>query len=231
MIVTLFSAPALAGKNAAEPVPLSDTLIELPGMATDARQDCVVGEPDYAWIIDDYIWGLESYKAYCHTDNCSSCPPGAEDWLVENILQVFSLLEEDVPCTLYAHVDIGEVDWTDPNCPVPGDVIWESATYWIIVSEPGLYVWPLPTDSCPPVSGEFFAGYYWDRLFPEGGRPGLVLADAPCAACWSYNDYGSGPIDLCEMELGNLSLFVDLSCNVMSPVGESTWTTIKGLYQ
>src|SRR3990172_543215 len=106
------------------------------------------------WQINGWLIGNELYKSYL--DPSQSC----------TLPYPFKIYEINMPMTfdaatpLIVSVDVELADFTNPNCPVPGELLAISAQYQYDVPGAGLYdVW-VPLDSPVTVTGPFFAGFF-----------------------------------------------------------------------
>lgn len=105
---------------------------------------------------------------------------------------------------------IWEVDLTDPQCPVPGDIMTTGPSYPIVLTPGGWKVGMPLASSSVCVFGPYFAGVEVVSEGP-GNDFGVVLDDGttvPPRTCANYLDYGSGWSDfLTAVTARNLRMF------------------------
>ena len=201
-IVTYFcTALILAVSIASADVSKSGKLRNLPkatiktlraASALSAVDTCIVRQDaGLYWRIDGWLIGNELYKSYL--DPSLSC----------NLPYPFKIYEINMPIAfdsatpLIVSVDVELADFTNPNCPVPGQLLAISAQYQYDVPGAGLYdVW-VPLDTPITVTGPFFAGFFVGNTFAARVNPGLITDNVP-VQCVSYNiwDTTIGFVDL-----------------------------------
>ncbi|MCH8027197.1 MAG: hypothetical protein IID63_03640 [candidate division Zixibacteria bacterium] len=167
------------------------------GYTISAADTCIVRhDAGISWRIDNWIIGNELYKSYL--DPAASC----------QLPYPFTVTEINMPMVFHAStplivaVDIEEADLSNPNCPVPGQLLAISSQYEFVVSEAGIYdIW-IPLDTPFTVDGPFFAGFFIGNTFEADVNPGLLTDSIPMQ-CVSYNIW--------DTTLG----FVDLGNNVI----------------
>jgi len=149
---------------------------------------------------------------------------------------------EDVPTTFDVYVDLEDALW-DGVCWVPGIEDCVSPVYSVTIDTDGLYDISLPIyDACDcayffsPVTCQpfyYFLSFHFPNAFPTGMEPDVVTDDFPLG-CTSYNDFGSGWLDLVtEYSFpGELMIWADVAC-CDNPVGDGacSWGKIKNLYR
>jgi len=200
-----------------------------------SRQDCQVGNlnPMY-YLIADWIWGAEGYKFLFDPMATCQCEAGFH---LETVHLALDFGAEDVPTSFDVYVDLEEAIW-DPvlQCWFPGPEVCVSQVYTIDITEAGTYDIAIPIiDECNCAAMEFLylISFHIVGEFDPAMRPGIITDEFP-TNCTSWNDYGSGWLDL-VFDFGfpgNLILWGDVTCCEF-PVGaeENTWGGVKNLYK
>lgn len=206
-----------------------------PGLeASGANPACEFGNLNpISFAITGWILGMEKYKTLFTADptGCSICTEGFNVTSVSLSMQ-FGI--EDVPVTFDARVDFEEAIW-DENlaCFVPGATICESSVYTVTIDAPGLYNIALPLDAaCVCAEFGFTYGIGFEFLTAFASAPDLIT-DAFPVGCTSYNDYGSGWVDLATFVFpGETSMKAEIDCcnNPVATEG-STWGSIKSMFR
>lgn len=163
-----------------------------PGFSLAAGDTCIVRhDKGLYWRIDQWVFGNELYKSYLDPE--ASCPLPYPFTIYEiNMPMIF-----DATTPLVASVDVEVADFTDPNCPVPGDLLAISSQYQFTVPGAGIYdIW-IPLDSPITVNGPFFVGFFIGNTFAAGVNPAIITDSVP-TQCVSYNiwDTTVGYVDL-----------------------------------
>ena len=233
-IIVLFALLIVASPLAAREASLDPNHIVTSSLNTFSLVDRIPGDlceacnNSYYWTVDGWLLGNESYNTYCDPSECPDCTGG---WIPISVT-IYLYWAEENTCELTMSVDIQEVDWTVPECPMPGALIVASDPVVVGPFSPaGLWAitLPLPED-CPVLDEPFFASVSFLNACAE--MPDLVTDEGPCLPCITWNDWGSGWQDLCDFGFpGNLSVYTTLECQGPSPVHGATWTTIKNTYR
>lgn len=206
-----------------------------PGLQpSGANPACELGnlEP-IAFAITDWVLGNEKY-ATIFTAEPTSCSICTEGLTVEGANLVMQFGADDVPATFDARIGFGEALWDENlNCFLPGATICESSVYTITIDVPGLYNISLPMDT-PCACAEFGYNYTIEFEFlTTATTPYDVVTDASPVGCTSYNDFGSGWVDLLSFGFpGEVSLKALMAC-CSNPVSteDSTWGSIKSMFR
>lgn len=189
---------------------------------------CEACNNSYQWTVSEWLIGDETYKIYCDPGDCPYCEGG---WKPLSVT-IYLYWAEENTCELTMSVDIESVDFTDPLCPAPGETLCSSAPVTVGPFTPaGLWAVTLPLPGeCADIDTTFFAGINFHGLCTV--LPDLVTDGGPCEPCVSWNDWGSGWVDLCDYDFpGNLSVYTTLECQGPTAVRTETWGTIKGHYR
>ncbi len=197
VIVLMSAAGAMASKENARVEALRSldaaSVHAAPQFAT-AVQCTVNNLGDPAWQISGWLIGMELYKSY--QDPGQSCS-GPYPFSVEEVHMM--IWANTLPCTLFVSVDVESADLTDPDCPVPGELLSLSSEYMFILDQAGynLYLISVPLDSTATVDGPYFAGFYIANVIDESRGVQMITDDFP-ALCRDYNiwDPDIGYIDL-----------------------------------
>lgn len=140
-----------------------------------------------------------------------------------------------MPATFSAGVDVANAVW-DPSreCLRPGSAFCISDAAEFTVEAAGLFEFSIPfTCECLDVSSPYFLSFHVTTVFPETGRPDLLTDEAPLG-CTSWNDFGSGWIDLVtENELpGEIIIRASAECcDDPLDAENKNWGDIKSLYR
>lgn len=151
---------------------------------------CTVMDGEPIYYVYPWVVGDELYKSYQDpTDFCDRPYP----YTIEGV--GFYLIYLSVG-NIYVSADVEEVDLSDPNCPLPGNLLTISSLYEVSLDSSVSYLYKilLPLDTPVVVNDPFFVGIY----FALDGNPegaGVVIDSFP-APCRSYNDWGEGYVDL-----------------------------------
>jgi PKD repeat protein len=151
-----------------------------------------------AWAIDGWLMGDELYKALLDPSaNCDNPYP----YTVEEIHMMVGF--EGATYITYAG-DVEAVDYTNPNCPMPGALLGMSPDYQDWVPIPDFYdIWVV-LDPPVVVNGPFFAGFYFGPGIDPYSVPLIVTDDTP-VLCNSFNmwDESVGWVDMVDNSLYN----------------------------
>ena len=145
-----------------------------------------------AFYITDWFYGLEWYANYQDPQEhgCVSVFPFLVD-MVGFDINVGAAISIEVQGFVL------ETDLTDPDCPVPGDVLCETPIYTVDIPSAGWWTIGLPmVDRCCMDDPYFAAIYIYTDFYGMPDRPDPVAEDDPDDICRSYNDYGYGWEDL-----------------------------------
>lgn len=229
MVVFAILAIASTGAHAApaQPIPGAAEDEEAPQAhkAGDVSEGCHKG---YYWTIEDWFTGNESYRVYCNPASCGACEGG---WKPLNV-KTYLYWDRQNSCSLTVSATIQEAISDGSGCPRPGRLVATSEAIVVGPYSPaGLWgvTVPMPPET-PVLSGPFFATLTFHDTCEE--PPSLVANAGPCLACASWVNRGGGWEQLCgDAFPGNLSVRTSLQCQGVSPVDESSWTTVKGKYR
>ncbi|HEX2896470.1 MAG TPA: hypothetical protein VHP63_00275, partial [candidate division Zixibacteria bacterium] len=170
-----------------------------PGFSLAAGDTCIVRQDKgLYWRIDQWVIGNELYKSFLDPEASCELPYPFTIYEI-NMPMIF-----DATTPLVASVDVEAADYTDPNCPTPGDLLAISSQYQFTVPAAGLYdIW-IPLDSPITVNGPFFVGFFIGNTFAAGVNPAIITDSVP-TQCVSYNiwDTTIGYIDLGDNEYWN----------------------------
>ncbi len=229
MILVALATPLAARESVTDVELITTSLVgSYPPAERDPGDLCEACNSSYYWTVDSWLTGNESYKTYCDPSNCPCCDAG---WKPVSVT-IYLYWAEENTCQLTLMADIENVDLTNPECPMPGDVVATSDPVVVGPFSPaGLWAVtvPIPID-CPIMDEPFFAAI----TFADDceALPALVTDEGPCDPCMNWNDWGTGWEDLCDYGFpGNLSMYTTLECQGPSPVQAATWTHIKSLYR
>ena len=226
LCVLLAASSALADK-----IPtikkLDDLEIQELNLGAPGRQ-CLMGNlnpPAYA--ITDWIIGNEGYKYLFWPPDYCQCPGFFLD-------TVHMYIQTDGPVNFDAYVDLEDAEWDDDTqCWVPGIVDCESPIYSIDIPSDGLWDigLPMPEDNCDCAYMEYwyFIGFYFiTELVAD------AVTDNIPVGCTSYNNFGSGWVDLVTTYgfPGELIMYADVHCcEEPVPAIPETWGGVKSLYR
>jgi len=146
------------------------------------------GSPAFA--IEDWFFGDEWYANYQDPEefDCVAVWPFEVVDVGFNI-QIQQAFSFDVqPYVL-------DADLTDPDCPVPGGVLCEGPIYTVDLPSAGHWVIGLPIGDECCVYGPYFAAVYIVTDIAAELADGIA-EDDPTDVCRSYNDWGSGWVDM-----------------------------------
>jgi hypothetical protein len=200
-LTVLFSTTYSAGKKTARIERIGENNVKelRAGYLLSTADTCIVRhDAGLYWRINGWVVGNELYKSYL--DPAATC----------DLPYPFTIHEINMPMAfdaatpLVVSVDVEAVDYTDPSCPAPGELLAISAQYQFDVPGAGLYnVW-VPLDAPIVVDGPFFAGFFIGNEFGSGVNPAVITDSIP-VNCVSYNiwDTTIGYIDLMGNEFYN----------------------------
>jgi len=199
------------------------------------RQDCQVGNLNTpVWAINDWILGNEGYKLVFDPMATCDCPLGFH---LQTVHMLMNFGAEDVPATFDVYADLEEAVFDEVSgCWLPGAEVCASPVYSVTIETAGLYDISLPigdTCECADMRYIYLLSYHFMTAFPAGMEPDAVSDDIP-TSCISYNDFGSGWLDLVTDFgwPGNIIMYADADCCEF-PVSDegSTWGGVKNLYR
>ena len=189
----------------AKQVKLPQTVLKTASDTCFVRHDRGDGTPIYSY--NSWVVGDELYKAYL--DPSLTCP-NPYPFLVTNI---HIYLYYVASSTDTFSVDIEEVNYTNPNCLAPGEVISISSVWEISAQQGGLWDFVIPLDTPVIVNGPFYAGVYIHNLVNQNVGPSVVTDSSyNLPYCTSYNlwDVDTGWVDLNQRGfIGRLILFAE----------------------
>jgi len=193
LLLIASSAAAAAGKSGKKVKIASKSVTALrPGFALAAADTCIVRhDAGLYWRINGWVIGNELYKSYLDPEAGCQLP------YPYTITEINMPMAFDATTPLTVSVDVEAADFTDPNCPVPGELLAISSQYQFTVPGAGIYdIW-IPLDSPITVNGPFFVGYFIGNTFAAGVNPGIITDSVP-TQCVSYNiwDTTIGYVDL-----------------------------------
>ncbi|MCJ7578787.1 MAG: hypothetical protein MUO91_10085, partial [candidate division Zixibacteria bacterium] len=148
--------------------------------------DLALAGPYYYW--SDWLNGDEEYATYQAPENygCTSVYP-FEVREVTILLYTSQAVTLDLQSRIYD--DGGTV-----QCPAPGDTICEGAVYSVSIPGAGGWIVSLPCTCC------VYAPYFACVDIKTTGLLNIVFPvttqTPPQVLCYSYNDYGTGWVDL-----------------------------------
>jgi hypothetical protein len=127
--------------------------------------------------------------------------------------EVHWIMQANVPVTFDAQAMIWEVDWSDPTCPKPGNVLCSGPVRTYDLTSAGVYqvnyfleLPPTPSGCC--VLGPYFAGINVITHTGSFGIIDLVISDVsgtrPCA---NYNNWNNFWDDMEAQQSGDLILW------------------------
>jgi len=232
VIAVAFAIVAVATPTIARDVvalPLEDVVpMEYPG-ERDPGDQCDGGHTGYYWTIGSWFTGEESYAVYCDPTECTGC---TGSWRPLSVT-MYLYWEEENSCAMTVHAEILEADLSDPGCPTPGSTVVSTSVSMTAgpFSPAGLWAVTIPVpEECQGFTDPFFASIVFEDTCDE--VPDLVADAAACNDCASWNDWGIGWDELCTYTFpGNLSIYATMECMGWSPVRETSWGTIKGMYR
>lgn len=169
--------------------------------------DCAFGSDpgSIAGYYDSWWYGEEVYAYRINPQDygCTTCNAGFN---VRAINMVLFLDPASTP-GLVAHLMTA-----DGTCTVPGTIIDSSDPYTVSgISAAGPYIIEIPCDFvCSDMDQEYFlAVEFTDTSGPVG-----IVIDNDTSTCVSYNDWGSGWVDLVDQYSfsGNLAIYADVDC-------------------
>ncbi len=226
-LVLVVACPAPAREVAAQPLALQD--VHQYAFEREPGDQCDGGYSDYYWTVNGWFTGNESYAVYCDPTGCAEC---SGSWKPLSVT-IYLYWEEENSCALTVHAEIIEADMSDPECPTPGSTVASTSVPMIAgpFSPAGLWAITIPMpEDCPGFTDPFFAAVVFEDCCED--LPQLVNDAGPCSGCMSWNDWGIGWDELCAYSFpGNLSIYATMECIGSSPVGNTTWTTIKNMYR
>ncbi len=196
--------------------------------ARDPGDLCDRSHTGYYWTVGGWFTGHETYWIYCDPTACPECSGG---WRPVSVT-IYLYWEAENTCSLTVSAGIEAVNLSNPDCAVPGSVIVASDPMAVGPFSPaGLWAVTIPLPEDAPIQGEpFFASLTFHDTCDQ--LPVIVTDEGPCDDCASWNDWGTGPQELCQFGFpGNVSIFATLECQGPSPVEPTTWTTIKSRYR
>ncbi len=197
IILLMTVASAGASRKSPQKSPLDKSEIwnmhAAPQFAT-AEACTVLNQGEISWRISHWLVGAELYKSLQDPGQVCS---GPYPFTVEAIHMI--LYVANFPCTLYVSVDVESADYTDEQCPVPGELMSISSEYMFILDNPNynLYQISVPLDSPAVVDGPYFAGFYLANIVDTTWGLDIITDDAP-TPCVDYNiwDTTIGFVDL-----------------------------------
>jgi hypothetical protein len=187
-----------------------------------------------AFAISSWFTGQESYAAVFDPSAQLGCDNGFQVQMVHQIMQ---FTETQVPVTFDVYAGLGSAVW-DPTvgCFVPGPLECRGATFTVTIDAAGLYDIAIPLDcDCAfmydPTGAPYI--YYVSMTYPTLFSANVVSDGVP-ANCFTYNDYGTGWVDLGPIFTtgGNVNVFGEAVC-CDTPVATEgrTWGNIKSLFR
>lgn len=190
----IVSATSAVGLKSGKKVEVSSKSAKTlrPGFSLTAGDTCIVRhDAGFYWRINGWVIGNELYKSYLNPE--ASCPLPYPFTVYEiNMPMIF-----DATTPLIVSVDVEAADFTDPNCPAPGELLAISSQYQFTVPGAGVYdIW-IPLDSPVTVNEPFFVGFFIGNTFASGVNPAIITDSVP-TVCTSYNiwDTTIGYVDL-----------------------------------
>ena len=189
----------------AEQVILPQAILKTANDTCIVRHDRGDGTPMYSY--NSWVVGDELYKAYL--DPSLTCP----DPYPFSVTNIHIYLYYIASSSDTFSVDIEAIDNTNPNCPIPGNVISISSVWEISAQQGGLWDFVIPLDTPVIVNGPFFAGVYIHNLVNQNVGPSVVTDSSYILPyCTSYNlwDIDTGWVDLNQRGfIGRLILFAE----------------------
>ena len=201
LILLLFTLPLNAvDKKEAKLIKISDLPSQeiriKPALAT--ADTCIVRHDSGAtWKIDGWVIGNELYKEYL--DPAASCEGPYPFTITEIAIQMFFVGATPMSVS----VDVEDVDYSQPDCPFPGNLLAISSEYTVDIPGTGLYEIWVPLDTPYAVNGPFFAGFFIGNTFDPVDSPAVVTDNIPIQ-CVSYNIWNDS---IGFVDLNNNSLF------------------------
>jgi len=231
LLLILLLIPCLGAARVPTIAPLPTTeafALSLDAGTRDPGDLWEVGTEEYYWTVDGWLTGEETYYSYADVVDCPECRGG---WRPVSVT-FYVFWQSSCDCSLTVSVGVRDAVGDPGGCPSPGEPICESEPTVVgPVSAPGLWAitLPLPLDA-PLATGPFFATVAFHDTCDQ--LPALVTDSGPCCGCRSWNDWGSGPEELCAHGFpGALSVFATLECQGATPVQTRSWTAIKCMYR
>jgi hypothetical protein len=172
---------------------------------------CTVGNLNApAFAIVGFAVPPEEYRlVFDPQAGCSSCPSGLR------ITTVHVLMRTAQACDVVMAVNVSAVSSIDPSCPdrSPGTELCNSGSFNVNFPDAGIWDVGIPiTCDCLSKDQLYLLGFEYvsSSCQPE---PDLVI-DATPTVCTSWNDFGSGWLDLVTTFgfPGNLVLYADADC-------------------
>jgi len=162
-----------------------------PGAISGYYDSWWYGEEVYAYRINPLDYG------------CTECDAGFNVRAVNMVL----FLESASTPELVAHLMV-----SDGTCTTPGAIIDSSDPYTVSgIGATGPYVIEIPCDFvCSDMDLEYFIAV---EFLDTNGPVGIVI-DNDTSTCVSYNDWGTGWVDLVDQYSfsGNLAIYADVDC-------------------
>ncbi len=191
---------------------------EIASLQPVARQDCMLGNLNpAAWALTGWATGFEAYKLLFNpSDQCPNCPMG---FLIENVHMLLQFPVEGTilyPYVFTVYVDLEDAFWWDDiGCWWPGVEDCVSDPIQITIDAPGLYdiSVPLPCECAYFRDATGMPYWYLISFHFVDEMLGTIITDDFPTACTSFNDWGSGWVDLLEYGFpGNLIMWADAVC-------------------
>jgi hypothetical protein len=226
-VLAIAAAPALAREVTSQELgddqPMSYPEERAPG------DQCDQGHSGYYWTIGSWFTGEESYAVYCDPTECTDC---TGSWKPLSVT-IYLYWEEENSCALTVHAEIVDADLSNPSCPTPGSTVLSTSVSMTAgpFSPAGLWAVTIQMpEDCQGFTGPFFASVVFEDTCDD--KPQLVADADACGDCETWNDWGIGWDELCTYGFpGNVSIFTSLECIGSSPVQQSSWGAIKGIYR
>lgn len=209
MILLMSSAASAVDRSSVSIRRLNDTTpLQLnPTSRLTAADTCTaIAIDSLVWLVDSWLFGDELYKVLLDpAETCANPYPFA-------VQEVHIVIYFDGVTPFTYSGDVETVNYDNPACPMPGEVLGVSPTYTDEVPAADLYdIW---VEFDPPVvvNEPFFAGFYVGPGLDQSALPSLVTDDSP-EVCNSFNiwDETEGWVDVCDNEWfsfpGKLAIF------------------------
>ena len=237
MCLILVAGAALADRQVTVPPVTVDAIPFNSGINPNSvDSDCEMGNLNpFVFPITDRVLGAEKYKYLFYADP-AQCPSCTEGFTVEGVSIFLQFGPEDVPSTFAARIDFEEAIWDDDlQCWYPGPEICISTDHMVGIQPAGVHKLTIEMDAdCACVEFGHWYGISFEILnsFPSGMEPDIITDDIP-VGCVSWNDSGSGWIDVLDLGFpGEINMSAEFSC-CSDPVSteKNTWGEIKTMFR
>jgi hypothetical protein len=168
---------------------------------------CSAGNLDWYYAVSGWLAGNEIYSTFVDPSGC-----GCAGWVTPHEVGFVIDVREGIEICDHpvVRVDIRDAEWSG-GCPRPGEILCQSGLFELGFPGAGIYIVELTLPPCDPVPGSFFVSL--EYVGPVCSHVRVVTDDSP-VVCNSYNDWGTGWVDLvADADFpGRLTMYANVEC-------------------